>query len=389
MKQSSRSILAAFTILAIALAVPAAARADRVVLYPLTGRADQDRLDDLEDHVDRVLRELGHEVLAAPGGLSTIDRPATAAEMEGVATAAGATYVLAIEIEPLRAQYRMHVRVGYQPTGRVEELTLTVLESEEHDRLTAVMRAMLRPEGLGEDAMRLTGDAADQGAISEEERLRREEEERARLAAEEEARRRAEEEERAREEEERRRAEERAAREAEEAAQRARDAWTNRATYGSDGEWVVLVGGGASYAYLFTPARVIRDAMLIGTTTDAGFGLIEARLGRAFPGTDGLELRGGIDVFLGASGGMNVVLGAVWQLTPLAGVPIHLGPSIELGGSFSFTGGQNAGFVARASMVASWTPTPHFQLEVALPELGVQTNAGLVLGAALRAGYRF
>lgn len=388
MNQSSRSILALFTILATIAFLPAAARADRVVLYPLTGHADQDRLDDLEDHIATVIRELGHEVVAAPGGLSTIDRPATAAEMEGVATAAGATYVAAIEIEPLRAQYRMHVRVGYQPTGRVEELTVTILESEEHDRLTAVLRAMLRAEGLGEDAMRLSGEAEDP-AISEEERRRREEEERARLAAEEEERRRREEEERAREEDERRRAEEAAAREVEEAAQRAREAWAGRATYGSDGEWVLLVGGAASYAYLFSPAPVIRDARLDRTTHDAGFGRIEARLGRAFAGTDGLELRGGIDVFLGASGGMNVVLGAVWQFTPLIDVPIHIGPTIELGGSFSFTGSQNAGLVARAGMVASWTPLEHLQLEIALPEIGVQTNAGFVIGAALRAGYRF
>lgn len=396
MKQSSRSIAAAFTILAIALVAvslgaPAVAHADRVVLYPLSGRVDEDRRDELEDRIADVVREVGHEVIAPPGGIGATSRPETAAQMDGVATASGATYVVLAEVEPLRGQYRLHVRVGYQPTQRVEELVVTVLESEEHDRLLAVMRAMLRPEGLGEDAVRLTGGQEDQAALTEEERLRREEEERARLAAEEEERRRREEEEAAQAEEERQRQEEAARREAEERAQREREAWDSRPTYGSDGEWVLMVGGAASYAFLFSPSPVIREGMLAGTTQDRGFGLIQARVGHAFPGTDGLEIRGGVDVFLGSAAGMMIVVGGVWQFTPFVGVPIHFGPTIELGASFAFTGSQNAGFVVRAGAVASWTPTPHLQIEFAVPELGVMTNGSgaFLTGAALRVGYRF
>lgn len=405
MKQSSRSALGAFTVLAIALApaalLPAVAHADRVVLYPLSGRADQDRLDELEDRVADVIREVGHEVIAPPGGLGTTDRPETSAQMDGVATASGATYVVLAEIEPMRGQYRLHVRVGYRPSQRVEELVVTVLDAEEHARLLDVLRAMLRPDGLGDDAMRLSG-GAEEPAVSEEERLRREEEERARLAAEEEERRRREAEEAAAAEEERRRAEEEAARaEAErqrteeERAQREREAWDARPIYGRDGSWLLMVGVGGTYAHGFSPrVATIRnpDGSMSTRTFGAGggLGIIEARVGYAFAGTDGLEVRAGVDVELGTFGALGIVVGGVWQFTPFT-LPIHLGFTIELGPNFLFSGARDVGFLVRGGAIASWTPLEHLQIEVALPEIGVLTNGSgaLVVGAALRAGYRF
>jgi len=401
-KQSSRSALAAFTILAVALApvlLPAVAHADRVVLYPLSGRADQDRLDELEDRVADAIREVGHEVIAPPGGLASTGRPETSAQMDAVASDAGATYVVLAEIEPMRGQYRLHVRVGYRPAQRVEELTLTVLDAEEHARLLDVLRAMLRPDGLGDDAMRLTGD---QAPVSDEERLRREEEERARLAAEEEERRRREAEESATAEEERRRAEEEAARaEAErqraeeERAQREREAWNTRPVYGRDGAWLVMLGVEGSYAHALSP-RVATVTNPDGTTSTrtfgsgGGLGIIQARVGYAFEGTDGLELRGGVDIELGTFGALAIVLGGAWQFTPTT-LPIHIGFTVELGPNFLFSGARDVGFLVRGGAVASWTPMEHLQIELALPEIGVLTNGSgaLVFGAALRAGYRF
>jgi hypothetical protein len=385
---SRRPSIVAFTILAAAAAglglAPAVAHADRVVLYPVSGRADPDRLEAVEDRIADAIRAAGHEVLAPPGGLGVTDRPSTSAQMGGVATASGATYVVLAEVEPLRGQYRLHVRVGYQPTERAEDLVVTVMDAEEEARLRDVLGAMLRPDGLGEDAVRLTGEP--DPAAEEAERRRREEEERAareaeeaRLAEEEAARE-------AREAEEARRAEEEAAREAREQREREREAWSQRATYGSDGEWLLMLGGEGSYAFGFSQrsvAGVTRD-------TGGGLGLIQARVGRAFSGTDGLELRGGVDVVLGTIGGLNIVLGGVWQFSPFL-EPIRIGVTLEVGASFTFTGARDAGFLVRGGAVASWAPTRQLQIELALPEIGVITNGpgAFLIGAALRVGYRF
>lgn len=352
------------------------AHAERVVLYPVAGRADAERAEAIEDRIADVIRALGHEVVSPPGGLGEA-RPSTASEMGGVASASGAMYVVTAEVEPLRGQYRLQLVVGYQPTQRVEDLVVTVLESEEDARLRDVLGAMLREEGLGEDAIRLTGGIVDPAA-EEAERRRREEEARAAQEAEDAERRAREEEEARRAEEERQRAEEEARREAEAAARREREAWDDRLWYGRDGEWVVLVGGGGSYLAGF------------GERGGGGLGVLQARLGRFLSGTDGLELRGGIDVVLGAVGGMNIVLGASWQFSPFV-EPIRIGPIVEIGASFVFTGAQDTGFLARAGAVASWAPIRQLQIEITLPEIGVITNGpgAVIVGASARVGYRF
>ncbi|UJR86757.1 hypothetical protein [Sandaracinus amylolyticus] len=377
MKPGSRlASLALFTVTL--LAWSSVARADRVVLYPVGGRADEDRLEEIEDRIGDVIRALGHEVITPPGGLRDGTRPSTAAELGGIATASGATYVVVAEVEPLRGQYRLHLVVGYQPTQRVEELVVTVLASEEEARLRDVLGAMLRPEGLGEDAVRLTGGIVDPEAEAAE-RRRREEEARAAADAEEAERRAREEEEARRAEEERQRAADEAARAEEERAAREREAWDARLWYGRDGEWLVLVGGGGGYLAAFG-----------GDRGGGGIGTIQARLGRFFPGTDGLELRGGLDVVLGAVGAIDIVLGASWQFSPFV-EPIRIGPLLEIGASFTFTGAQDAGFLARVGAVASWAPVRQLQIEATLPELGVITNGpgAFVVGASARVGYRF
>lgn len=392
MKHGSRlSCVAAFTIALVAIAgSPSAARADRVVLYPLSGRADADRLEEIEDRMAQVIRDLGHDVLAPPGGVGDRSRPQGSAQMQGVAVAAGADYVLLAEVEPLRGQYRLHLVAGYAPSARVEELVVTVMDADESARLRDVLGAMLRPEGLGDDAVRLTGGSLDPAA-EEAARRQREADERARREAEEAERRRADEEEARRAEEERRRAEEEAARAEEERLARARDAWANRPVYGSDGEWLVMVGAEGAYAVGLAPRTVpLPGGGTAQRDTGGGLGLIQARVGHAFAGTDGLELRAGVDVVLGTIGGMNVLVGASWQFSPFL-EPIHLGIVLEAGAVFTFTGARDVGFVVRGGAIASWAPTRQLQLELALPEIGVITNGpgAFLIGAALRAGYRF
>lgn len=388
------ALLAALTLF------PSLAHADRVVLYPLSGRAEETRRDELEELLAETLRALDHSVLAPPGGLRPgQELPTTSAELNGVATAAGADYVVLAEMEPLPGQYRLHLRVGYQPTARVEELVVTVLDAEEDERIRDVLAAMIRESGLGEDAIRLTGVDPEE---TEEERTAREERER--LAAEEAARAAAEQQaaadaeaqqaqEEAEAEAERERAEAEAEAERERQAQEAEEqaAWEARKLYGADGPWAILGGVSGGYALGFS-SRTVVNAMGMPETRDTGGGLamIQGRFARMIPDVDGLEVRAGVDVILGLTSGMDVVVGASWQATPFL-EPIHIGAIVELGASFVFSGAREVGFAGRVSAIVSWTPIDQFQLEFALPELGVLTNGtgALTMGAALRAGYRF
>ncbi len=351
---NARSLCAsilAFTI----LAAPALAAADSVALLPLSGNVDQDRLEAIEGRLGELLREQGHR-LAPPPASATIGHPPTSAQMEAIAESSRATYVITGEIEPMRGQYRLHVHVYYRPAGRLEELLVTVLEAEERERLADVLRSMVRREGLGEDAVRLTGDE------DPEERARQESEEAARRAAEEEeaARRAAEEEE----------------------ARRAREAFDARVPYGADGDWMVQLSLGGRYAGTLGQLP----------SGGGGGGLFDAalRLGRSFEGLDGFELRGGVGFTTGAFTGLGIHVGAAWLGSFLV-EPIFIGLGGDVGVIFTFTGARDVGFTAQVSALFAWRPAEHFYLEASIPELGYASpGAGVLsIGASLRAGYRF
>ncbi len=388
------SMLGAF---AASAGLPGVARADRVILYTVEGPADEDALDEVEDALAASLVRIGHQRVPAPGGIRA-GRPTTSAQMEGAATSAGARYVVLADIAPMPGQYRLHLVVGHE--GRVEELLVNVLRAVETTRLDDVLRSMLRPEGLGADALRLSG------VESDEDRARREAEEAARREAEEAARRAEEDqrtaEERARAEEEarraqeaeeaaRREAEEAATREAEERRQREQEAWNSRAVLGSDGPWVVMAGvlGGA-----LVPLGTSGPQPAMGTvrppTGVIGVGMVQARVGHALAGTGGLELRGGIDLMFGGTSGLGILVGASYQVTPIA-APFHVGAIAELGVNILFSGPRDAGFVGRISAIASYAPIEHLTIEVSLPELGYLSNGpgAVMFGASARVGYRF
>jgi hypothetical protein len=383
--------------LAVHAIVPGGVRADRVVLYPVTGEMDQDQLDEIEDALAAALVRIGHTRASTPGGLRA-SRPTTAAQMEGAATSAGARYVVLPDVAPMPGQYRLHLVVGFE--GRVEELLVNVVRAEEAGRLDDVLRSMLRPAGLGEDALRLSGIETD------EERARREAAEAARRAEEataqraEEARR-AEQERRRAEEEAQRAAEEEAARarSAEEEAQRAeaerrqreQEAWDRRAVLGSDGPWAVMAGVlGGGLAPVGTSGPQPTMGMVRPPAGVIGIGMVQARVAHALSGTGGLELRGGLDILFGGTTGLSLVVGASYQVTPLT-APLHVGAVVELGVHVLFTGPQDAGFVGRISAIASYAPIEHLTIEVSLPELGYLSNGpgAVMFGGSARIGYRF
>ncbi|MCB9595450.1 MAG: hypothetical protein H6719_22205 [Sandaracinaceae bacterium] len=387
---NGRSLIGAFLAFTI-LAAPTLAFADSVALLPLQGNVDQDRLDAIEQVVSEVLRAEGHR-LAPPPATTRIDHPPSTAQLEAIADSVRANYVLTAEVEPMRGQYRLNVHVYARAAGRTEELLVTVLEAEERARLTDVLRSMVRPEGLADDALRLTGEETpeDRARREAEEAARREAEarealdaeERARLEAEEAARREAEAAAALAAEEEARR-EAAAAAAAEEEARRQREAFASRVPYGADGDWMVQVALGGRYAG--TLANLPAGAQGGGGLFDVGL-----QLGRTFEGIDGFELRGGLDFATGAFTGLGLHVGAAW-LGSLFVEPVFIGLGGELGVIFTFTGARDVGFAARVSALFAWRPTEHFYLEASLPELGyVSPGAGaLTIGASLRAGYRF
>jgi hypothetical protein len=381
------ALRAALAALALALAAPTAARADDVALLPVDGRADEARLEQVERLAGEILTEQGHRLV--PPSESSVPRPPTSAQMAAIAEGSGALYVVAAEVEPLRAQYRLHVHVYYRPAGRMEELVATVLEAEERERLSDILSAMVRRQGLGEDALRLTGEPADPDADAEARAREAREAEEARRQREEEERREAEEAAR-REAEERRRLEE--AREAEEAArreaeerrrQREREVWEARPRYGAEAPWMAQVVVGGRYA------AALGD---LPTGAQGGGGLFDlgVRLGRTFEGLEGFELRGGLDFRTGAFTALGVHVGAAW-LGSFFVEPIYIGLGGEIGAIFTLTGARDVGFSGQLSALFAWRPTERFYLEASLPELGVVTpgTGAVTIGASVRAGFRF
>jgi hypothetical protein len=381
-KLRSRISFAAFTIAALSLA-PSAAWAETVELFPVGGTAEGSTLTMAASHIRQTITALGHTVVEGSG-----TRPTTAAEFTAAASSSNAVYVVIADIEPHPGHYGLHVWVGSVDAQRVEELMVDVLYDDEDARLRDVLGSMLRPQGLADDALRLSAEETDAERarrLAAEEAARQAEAERQRqadadAAAAAEAQRRADEAEAARVADEERQRREQAEREAAEAAQHT---WENRPLYGAGGAWMVQIGGAGGGA--------IQYANHNPHVPDGGaLGLVQARIGRTIDGTGGLELRGGADVFFGLGAGLDLMIGATYQFTPFV-EPIHIGAIAELGLSIAFQGPRDVGFVFRAGAVVSWNPVDHLYFELALPELGVMTNGTgeLVFGGALRIGYRF
>jgi hypothetical protein len=372
--------LLAYTFGLLALA-PGLAHADRVVLYAVDGRADSERLEEIEQRISSVLAEQGHTVVAP----TSATRPRTSAQREAAASATNAQYVVLADIEPLRAQYRLHIEVYYRAAGRTEELVATVLEAEEQARLSDILSSMVRREGLGEDAIRLTGGEGPVTPVepaeeTDEERAAREAAEAAEREAAEAARREA-------EEEARREAEEQAQREAAEAASRqtaAERAWNERVRYETDGHWMAQVGVGGRYAGII---GTLPNPM---APTGGGLFDVSIRIGRTFDGIEGFELRGGIDFTAGALMGFGIHVGAAW-LGSFFVEPVYIGVGGEVGVLFTFTGSRDVGFSGRAGALFAWRPAANIVLEASVPEIGiVSPGAGAVtIGGSLRAAYRF
>jgi hypothetical protein len=367
--------------------LPSAARADQIVLLQLEGTADDLRNADVTQALSDTLRSMGHTVVTgdAVQRAGIPGSPRTSDEFVAIAQANGAAWVLTAEVHPLTAQYRLLLRAGYAPIRRVEELDVLVVVDEQAARLRDVLGSLVRPAGLGEDALRLTG-GEDAAAAEERERLLREQREReaAEQAARDEAerQRQAEEEARARAEFDRREAER---------AQAERDrlaaAFDARERYAASPETPWLAQLGLSAAGLV----VYDDSNRPPTSTGGGaFAALEFRVGYGLASVRGLELRGGMDLVLGQVNAVDLVVGAAYLTSPFS-FPLHLGGAVELGAFLNTSGAREPGFLIRGGAVAAYRLAPRLYVEADLPTLTVISAAGgvVALGASARIGYRF
>jgi hypothetical protein len=360
-----------FTVLLSVLLLPAAAAADRVVLLPPTGTASEERLDHVEEALSAAIRAAGHETLTEGTVVAGRDAPPpeTANEMTAIAEMQDAQWVVVTRMTDLEGRYELVLRVGYAPQMRIEELQVTVSNAGEAERLTDVLRSMLRPEGVGDDAVRLTEEDAapgDDGSAAED-AARREEEERLR----------GEQEERSRADFERREREL-----AEEAERREQEAWDNRERYGAREGRVWLIQASAD----------MRAIIAVDSDRDGGLltGL-SARIGRAFEGVPGLELRGAFDVVTGATSGFAVAGGAVYYTSPFTDLPVFIGGTVELGMFQALTGNRVPSFLVRVSPAVAWRVADNIYLEGVFPEFQyLSANGGVgTLGLGVRVGTRF
>lgn len=345
--QTRRFCQLAFTF-GLAMASTSLAHADRVVVVSPGGEAEQELLDDVEEALGNAVRTLGHEAATEAGALETAGAPApsTANELKAIAEMQNATYVLVPSVQAVPHGYAMHLRVGYAPTTRMEELDVEVGSADEAERLADILRAALRPEGVGEDAVRLAEYRATARAATTPSPAPAPEEQRA---------------------------------PAHEERPRARAPQTERETAMSRGLWMVGVGIDVRPVLSHHPDR--EGGVLYG---------ISLRGGRAVRRVPGLEVRTTLDIVNGASGGFALSVGSTY-LANLFKRPIFVGGEANLGFYKGITGNHDVVFMGRLSPVIAWRPTGRLYLEAALPELMYLGEEGgaLSLGMSLRAGVRF
>ena len=364
------------------------AQAERAGVVAPEGSADNSRRDHVEAAIVATVRALNLDPISG----SALRRPGRAGvphtndELYAFATANQLVWLVTSEVTPLTGQYLFHVRVANLPLHRVEEIEVNVAEADEAARLRDVLSCMLRANGLGDDALRLTTDPAELArhqaeeaaaarAAAEQAAIAQQAEADARLRAQVQADHDAAERARAEAEQHEHDAAEARIRAAAEAE---RNAFVNRQRYANDPAhpWVALAGFGGTSVSAHGVAR-------------GGFsGDFRARIGHMVPGFTGLEGRAGLDLMFASVSAINLVVGGVYLRSPFA-VPVHIGGGFEMGPLFSTTGSRNAFFMMRLSGNVSWNIIENFSVEGSLPELTYISAGAVGIGAHVRAAYRF
>jgi hypothetical protein len=370
-----RSMLRFSVMLLALVALHGTARAERVLVLEPLGNADEDLRDDVQDALFTALRTLAFEGVTE--GTEATDAHATpedANDFRALADLQRVQWVVLPRVRPRAGGYELTVRVGYAAGSRIEDLTFEVARAREQDRLVEVLRAMLRPEGLGtEDRMRLSGpDTAGNAAQTAADA------EAARLAAEREAAAQTEAERLAREAAEREAFE---ARERERAEAEAANAWESRERYGQPLK--LAISGGLGVRGILNPPNNATGGALASLDFRFGWAVLES--------VPGFELRFGAQAIFGATGGISLFGGAAYLFSPFETAKVHLGATAELGMFYATTGNRAASFLVRLGGMASWHVTDKVWLETILPSFEIfSANGGIVtLGLSVAVGTRF
>ena len=345
-------LAASFAAAALAFAAPVAAQGNRVLVLAPLGQVSDDERDRVEDAIHEALIAL-HFTPMTEGVSLTPDEeraiPETANDMLALAEMQRCDWVLVPTIRPEEGGYLLNLRAGSRSLVRVESIDSEVRRSREPERLGELLRALLRPEGLGADAARLSGQdatarAAESAHVDEEARARAEAEARARAEAE----------------------------------AREREARSTRERYGRPDRKVVL-GSIGGLAILNAPPNA----------TGGGIGTVALRFGYAV--APGFELRAGLGGVFGAAGGVDVFAGGAYFASPFTHAKVHLGAILEVGLFGSVTGHRGAGFLLRVGPTIAWHATRSLWIEATVPSFELRTagNAVALLGGELRLGTRF
>lgn len=316
------------------------AQADRVVVLRTSGDGDLERLHLIEEHIAEAVSDAGHSPITEQGTSDpNAPHPDTANELHAVADVHQSNYVLASSALLLEDAYRLHLVIGYAPETRREEIDVLVWNRDERARLTEVLRAALRPEGIGarRGALEIDPPAPVEASDSDPEVNEPVPETPA------------------------------AAGEApQDAIRPPRSPWT------------LSAGVDARPLFHFPDPR--------DGGTLVAFSL---RLGHHLQGVEGLELRGVLEGHGGAAGGLLVGAGAAFWFLEFSDLNLRVAAAGEIGFHQAVTGDQAASFMARIAPLVAWDVTDSLFLEASALEVQVLTaNNVWSLGFGLRAGMR-
>ena len=368
-ERCSRFTVALLLGLASVLLLPGPARADRVVLLPVTGGPDE-LVEDVEQQLVVTLRRLGHEPVSdpVPVGTEPPPPPQSAEDFEAIAAMQQADWALHVAVEPGDAGgYWLRLRAGYAPRQRLEALRAEVRRSREADRYRELLGALLRPEGLGADAGRLGGeDAAARAAEAQ-----RDEQPTTETGAEEAP--------------------------AEDEPQQQEAPAQDEATPDDSPQEPGLHlpyeeppprpdDGFYATAGLGLAPIVRHDPRALGGTL--GTVGLRMALGKRYDAR-GMHWRAGVDLVLGDSNGFTLVGGALYDALDLG--PFVLGASAELGLHKATSGNDVWQLMGRVGAVARLPLSQKLFVEASLPELTVYSanGGGLTLGGSARVGLAF
>ncbi len=362
------------------LGTSSTAHADSVVVLETQGEATAAARSEIAAHVIAAIQAENHVVSQVRSERTRV--PSTSPEFAAIATRENAHWVVTVSVQPLRAQYRLSASAFYATRGRLEEITVLVIDDEsESARLRDVFRCMLRESGLGEDALRLTADTSpantdDAAAREAAERARLEAEARAAEAQRDQLAREA----LAREEQARRdrdavSAREDTARAAATAQVQATRDWNARILF-THSTKLLAVGAGFGFS-----AVIPQDARRAGGVLVT----VPVRLGYAISALRGLELRGGLDIVAGATNGLAIVGGVAYGYTPFT-APLHIGATFEIAAYISFSGARDVAALMRFAPLVSYSFSETISVEALLPDVSFLSagSGAWTVGASAR-----